>query len=216
VFVDSNISGDANAYKLAFWIMSYILFDKKLYDSIRAETLPAVQNDGLDLQYLANECPLLRSIYHEALRLTKRDLAFRKVEQDTEIGGKVLRGGNFAIVPVCQLHDNEDVFGSDARTFRSERFLKHQDLTNNQSFKPYGGGKTYCPGRFFAMQEIFGFVALAIHRFDIQLAFPAQRFPVPDESLLTLGVSRPVPGSDVLVTMSNVLGKSEKQQFTGT
>lgn len=200
---DLLVSGDANAYKLAFWIMSYILFDRELYDSVRAETLPAVQNDNLDLQYLANECPLLRSVYLEALRLRKRDLAFRKVERDTEIGGKLLRGGNFAIVPVCQLHENQDVFGSDASAFRPERFLKDQGLINNASFKPYGGGKTYCPGRFFAMQEIFGFVALAIHRFKIQLALPGQFFPIPDESLLTLGVSRPVPGSDVLVVMSD-------------
>ncbi|KAI9878024.1 MAG: hypothetical protein M1830_002144 [Pleopsidium flavum] len=200
-------TGDANAYKLAFWIMSYILFDKELYASIRTETLPAVQNDDLDLQYLANNCPRLRSVYHEALRLRKRDLAFRKVEHDTEIGGKLLRRGNFAIVPVCQLHDNEDVFGSDALDFRPERFLEQQDLTSSLSYKPYGGGKTYCPGRFFAMQEIFGFVALQIHRFDVQLASPVQKFPIPDESLLTLGVSRPVPASDVWVTLVNRRGK---------
>jgi cytochrome P450 len=201
-------SGDANAYKLAFWIISYIIFDRDLHDSILAETLPAVQNDDLDLQYLASQCPLLRAVYFEALRLRKRDLAFRKVEYDTEIGGKLLRGGNFAIVPVCQLHDNEEVYGSDAKIFRPERWLKDQDLTSNQSFRPYGGGKTYCPGRFFAMQEIFGFVALLLHRFDIQLASPGQDFPVPDESMLTLGVSRPLPGSDVLIALSNNQCKS--------
>ena len=183
--------------------MSYILFDHTLYDSIRQETLPAVQDGNLDLQYLADKCPLLRSVYLEALRLRKRDLAFRKVEHDTEIGGKLFRGGNFAIVPVCQLHDNEDVFGSDAVTFRPERFLKQAHLTSSPAYRPYGGGKTYCPGRFFAMQEIFGFLALQIHRFDVQLASPGQSFPVPDESLLTLGISRPVPGSDIWITLSN-------------
>lgn len=183
--------------------MSYILLDQTLYASIRKETLPAVQDGDLNLQYLANECPLLRSVYLEALRLRKRDLAFRKVEYDTEIGGKLLRGGNFAIVPVCQLHGNEEVFGSDAINFRPERFLKQGDLTSSPAYRPYGGGRTYCPGRFFAMQEVFGFVALQIHRFDVQLALPGQGIPVPDESLLTLGVSRPVPGSDIWVTLSN-------------
>lgn len=183
--------------------MSYILFDNDLYASIRAETLPAVRDGELDMQYLAEKCPILRSVYYEALRLRKRDLAFRKVEQDTEIGGKLLRGGNFAIVPVCQLHDNEDVFGSDASRFSPDRFLKRQDLTGSPSYRPYGGGKTYCPGRFFAMQEIFGFVALLIHRLDVQLASPGQCFPIPDEGLLTLGISRPVPGSDLWVTLSD-------------
>ena len=144
----------------------------------------------------------MRAIYYEALRLKKRDLAFRKVDRDTIIGGKLLRGGNFAIVPVCQLHDNREEFGLDASVFAPERFLKRPDLISSPSYKPYGGGKTYCPGRFFALQEIFGFVTLLIHRFDIQLAPPLQKFPSPDESILTLGVSRPVPGSDVRVALS--------------
>ncbi len=133
----------------------------------------------------------------------QRDLAFRKVEQDIEVGGKLLRGGNFAIVPVCQLHDNVDVFGTDASSFQPDRFLKRQDLTGSPSYRPYGGGKTYCPGRFFAMHEIFGFVALLIHRLDVQLASPGQCFPIPDEGLPTLGISRPVPGSDLWITLSD-------------
>ena len=52
------------------------------------------------------------------------------------------------------------------------------------------------------MQEIFGFVALQLHRFDIRLACPGQELPTPDESNLTLGVSRPIPGSDLRVTLS--------------
>ena len=126
----------------------------------RNETLPAVLDNSLDLQYLASNCPRLRAVYHEALRLRKRDLAFRKVERDTVMSEKLLRGGNFAIVPVCQLHDNKDEFGLDASIFAPERFLKRQDLISNPSYKPYGGGKTYCPGRFFAMQEIFGFSSI--------------------------------------------------------
>jgi cholesterol 7alpha-monooxygenase len=183
-------------------MMSYILFDHELHESIRAETQGAIQNDELDMQYLANNCPQLKAVYNESLRRTKRDLAFRKVEHDTEIGGKLLRGGNFAIVPVCQLHDNEDEFGPDASAFRPDRFLKQQHLASSSSYKPYGGGKTYCPGRFFAMQETCAFVTVLIHRFNIQLASPRQQsFPVPDETNLTLGVSRPVPGSDVWVTL---------------
>ena len=181
--------------------MSYILYDQQLYEAIREETLPAMQGK-LDTAFLASKCTLLKAVYHEALRLTKRDLGYRKVDRDTHIGNKVLRGGNFGMVPVCQLHDNAQVFGLDARTFNPQRFLADKGLTSSPSYKPYGGGKTYCPGRFFAMQEIFGFVALLIHRFNIRLAYPGQNFPLPDESMLTLGVSRPAPGQTVAVTLS--------------
>jgi cytochrome P450 len=197
-------SGDANAYKLAFWIMSYILFDPDLYNALVAETSPAIRDNGdINMPYLAKNCPLLCSVYSEALRLRKRDLAFRQVETDTHIGGKVLRGGNLALVPMCQLHDDRSVFGEDASIFDATRFKRETGFQNCTSYKPYGGGKTYCPGRFFAMQEIFAFVAIMLNRYGIQKQQDCRRFPKPDESSLTLGVSRPLPEEDLQVHLTN-------------
>jgi hypothetical protein len=50
------------------------------------------------------------------------------------------------------------------------------------------GGKTYPPGRYFAMQEIFAFVAVMLNRYGIQKQQGCRRFPKPDESSLTLCV----------------------------
>lgn len=169
-----------------------------------AETRIAIGDDGdINMEYLSQHCPLLRSVYNEALRTRKRDLAFRQVETDTYVGGKVLKGGNLALVPVCQLHDDTGVFGVDADRFDAYRFIKQGGLLGCTSFKPYGGGKTYCPGRFFAMQEIFAFVAVMLNKYQIRLDTPDQAFPRADESSLTLGVSRPLPGEDLRVTLTN-------------
>jgi cytochrome P450 len=190
-------SGDANAYK------SYVLFDKQLHKALQEETSAAISDDGdIDMEYLSQRCPLLRSVYNETLRLRKRDLAFRQVETETHVGGKVLKGGNLALVPVCQLHDDRGVFGGDADRFDARRFEKQSGLAGCTSFKPYGGGKTYCPGRFFAMQELFAFVAVMLNRYQVQLDFPGQAFPRADESSLTLGVSRPLPGDDLRVVLT--------------
>ena len=205
------ISGDSNAYKLAFWVLAYILFDGALHNIIREETAPAVQDDGIDLAYLASSCPRLQAVYREALRLTKRDVAIRRVIGDTVINGKILRAGNSAIVPTCQLHDSASVFGTDRGTFDANRFLENPDLASNPSYKPYGGGRTQCPGRFFAVPEIFGFIALLLHRWDIGLdpaeidgekASENQKFPRKDESTLTLEVSRPLPEDKVMVRLT--------------
>jgi cytochrome P450 len=184
--------------------MSYILFDPDLYTALVVETLPAIgENGDIDMAYLAQNCPLLCSVYSEALRLRKRDLAFRQVETDTHIGGKVLRGGNLALVPMCQLHDDRSVFGEDAEAFHATRFQNKTNFQSCTSYKPYGGGKTYCPGRFFAMQEIFAFVAVMLNRYGIQKHQGCRQFPKPDESSLTLGVSRPLPGEDLEVYLTN-------------
>lgn len=178
------------------------MFDKNLHAALIEETSTAIDGGGVDMDYLAQHCPLLCSVYNEALRLRKRDLAFRKVEKDTEIGNKVLRGGNFALVPVCQLHDDGGIFGMNAEHFDARRFEKHSELTGCNSFKPYGGGKTYCPGRFFAMQEIFAFVAVMLNRYHVHLDSLGQAFPRPDESSLTFGVSRPLPGEDLRIVLT--------------
>ncbi|MCJ1454190.1 hypothetical protein MMC28_004541 [Mycoblastus sanguinarius] len=209
-------TGDANAYKLAFWVLSYILFSPSLYTAIRAETAPAVRggSSSIDMSYLANHCPQLKAVYYEAMRLTKRDIGIRKILQDTALHGKILRGGASAVVPMCQLHGNEAVFGSNVCEFDPKRFLANENLAENSSYKPFGGGRTYCPGRFFAVPEIFGFVAVVLNRWDIKLVgqgkpgaqpHSVQEFPVMDESTLTLGISRPLPTSKVWVTLSEVV-----------
>ena len=183
--------------------MAYILFDQELHTAIRNETAAAVQAKEIDMAYLLNHCPLLKSVYHETLRITKKDPAFRRIERDIEIGGKLLRKGDLAMLSVSQLHENGAVFGCDTSEFVPDRFLKRPDLATNASYRPFGSGKTYCPGRFFAMQETLAFVAVLIHRLDIQLTAGSPSFPTANESMLTLGVSRPVSGSDVLVTLFN-------------
>jgi cholesterol 7alpha-monooxygenase len=184
-------------------MMAYILFDDKLQASIKAETAAAVKKDEVDMQHLVQSCPRLNSVYHEVLRMTKRDFSFRKVERDTEVGGRLLRKGHIAMIPASELHSNQAVFGTDSAAFQPDRFLHNPSLATHASYRPFGGGKNYCPGRFFAAQEIFGFVAVLLHRLDIRLEPGRQSFPTPDESLLTLGVSRPLPGSDVWVTLAN-------------
>lgn len=147
--------GDTNAYKLAFWMLTYILFEKDLSAITRTETTPAVRGNDIDMGYLTNNCRRLRGVHYERMRITKCDIAIRKVACDIPMNGKILRAGNSVNVPICQLHDNESAFGRDHHTFDSQRFLKAPDLASIPNHKPFGGGRTYCPGRYFATPEKF-------------------------------------------------------------
>ncbi|KAL4883814.1 cytochrome P450 [Aspergillus karnatakaensis] len=194
-------AGVANAYKAAFWVLAYILSDPELRESVREETAPAVGADGkIDWNYLAKQCPRLLSIYHETLRLIKRDVIVRQVVRDTTLAGKRLRKDSIAVIPTCQLHDNPEIYGSNTASFNPDRFLKDPDLAN-KTLLSFGGGRHYCPGRHFVALEIFGLVAVLVNRYDLKMAFP-EPFPRRDESLITLGVSRPVLGDDLQVTLN--------------
>ena len=86
--------------------------------------------------------------------------------------------------------------------FHPERFLDKEDLTKCTSFKPFGGGVTYCSGRFIARREVLAFVALVISSYDLVIAKEGGGkggVPQQDEHKPTLGVVGPVRGDDLIV-----------------
>ena len=117
------------------------------------------------------------------------------------IGGKLLQPGGDVLILHRVLHSNENVWGDSAACFDPERFLKNRALGTHQSYRPFGGGSTYCPGRAIAKQEIFIFLALLLDRLDIDLA-PGQTFPRLDDSQPSIGVTGPRPNMDLYVNVS--------------
>lgn len=191
-----------NPYRLGFWMLSYILFDASLCESLRAETSPAYKDGEIDVGYLMTRCPRLYSTYQETLRVTNGALSARKIIAPTKIGEKILDVGGTIIIPFRHLHYNKKVFGTQPAHFDPNRFLKDKSLNNSGSFRPFGGGINYCPGRFLAKQEMLAFVGLALHRFDITLSRKgSQNFPELDITTPALGVNGPQKGANVLIDL---------------
>ena len=188
-------------------MLTYIVHDPSLASALRAEVAPGVVNNTLDIHHLMNNCPRLEACLYEVLRLTASSASLRYVQKPTIIGGKTLRPGNKIIMPYRQLHYNEDEYGSTTFQFDPERFLKDKDLSHSPSFRPFGGGSTYCPGRFIARQEVVTFVALVLYRFDFELANgkdvkgarAVPSFPDLEEGKPCLGVMGPAGGNDVFL-----------------
>ncbi|KAL8924457.1 MAG: hypothetical protein Q9208_004065 [Pyrenodesmia sp. 3 TL-2023] len=179
--------------------MAYMVFDASLYAAIKAEVEPIVTAGMTRLETRIDECPRLIALFNEVLRLTTASASIRTVESDTTLGDRVLRKGGKVLLPFRQLHFNQDIFGSNTGGFEPERFLKNKKLHNNPSFRPFGGGSTYCPGRYVARWEVLTFVSLALCRFDsISLASAeTQTFPELDTKKPCLGIMTPIPGRDV-------------------
>lgn len=191
---------NANAYKLCFWLLAYTMHDSELLTILRQETLPAILlNDQVSITHLTTACPRLDSIYHEVLRLTSSAASVRTVESPLTIGGTYLRKGTKLMSPFRQFHFDPDIYGPDVQDFVPDRFLRDKGLEKSKGYRPFGGGTTYCPGRFVAKQEVFMFVAVVLHRFDVRLAGEGQSFPVLDRKKPSLGVMDPVKGDDVIL-----------------
>ncbi len=195
-------------------MLAYLLHDHSLLSSIRAETAPALNTTSttpIDISYLLTTCPRLEALFHEVLRISNSSASVRAVVAPTRLGSKVLRAGRKVLIPHRQLHNNQSVFGPNASSFDAERFLRQKDLSRNPSYRPFGGGSTYCPGRIVARQEIFAFVALALQRFEVGLTEApgdgegtgegTQAFPRLDEMTPSLGVMAPQKGDDVFVSV---------------
>lgn len=132
-------------------------------------------------------------------------MSVRTVQSPTTIGGKTLRTGGDVLIMHRALHSNEAVWGADATQFNPERFLKNKALATHASYRPFGGGSTYCPGRVIARQEVFIFLAIALQRLDMELA-PGQAFPQLDDTQPSIGVTGPRPDMDLFVTVSERRG----------
>lgn len=170
----------ANANPSAFWVIYQILLlPADMRARVEAEIAPAFDpatNRLTDLNHLINNTPLLTSIYWEVLRLTAGSASVREVEEDTMIGGYRFCKGAMVMIPLRLQHLNEDVFGDDVDTFVPDRFLRNaSELEGNKKnpgikvLKPFGGGTSLCPGRHFAINEIFAYVATVLRKFDMEL-----------------------------------------------
>ncbi|KAF7777858.1 hypothetical protein Agabi119p4_3930 [Agaricus bisporus var. burnettii] len=101
---------------------------------------------------------------------------FRKVMKDyTLSGGTVLPAGTDICFASRYINRDERSF-PDGQTFRGFRFtemndgdVKYQMVSLSMDFIAFGHGRSACPGRFFAVNEIKAIFAHILLEYDIQL-----------------------------------------------
>ena len=180
-------------------MFAHILYDPALLRDVRIETAKAFDADGsINLKVLSSDCPQLDAVWFEVLRIYNNAAIARKATVDSTVGGKTVRKGELVLGPFRQFHMDSGIFGPGASSFDSNRFLDNQSLQHTKGYHPFGGGNTYCPGRFFARSEIYIFVATALDRLDLEVA-PGQTIPEVD---LEIPSSSAMPATrDVLINI---------------
>lgn len=174
---------------------------------------------GLDTQRLAGS-PVMQSVFHETLRLYTDVLVTRELFEDVTLplgGGDdkkgrqvLLRKGTRVVAPTLMSHWDSGHFSDPpAHVFSPDRYLVPADPEKKEGGErvfssasddgrvwPWGGGKTICPGRLFAKQEVMTAVALVLLSFDVE--------PVDDMSYKIPGLAEAKPGTGGLAPGGDV------------
>ncbi|KAF2202619.1 cytochrome P450 [Delitschia confertaspora ATCC 74209] len=212
----------ANGAVTTFWLLNNVFSRASLLSSIRSEieqNAVSISPTSLDnytntisSKSLTSSCPLLNSAYRETLRLSAPMTSSRFVTSDALINNTyLLRKNSVVQIAGGVIHLDPSVWGPDAGEFNARRFLTspYGTSTDNPAsktnvhpaaFRGFGGGSVFCPGRFFAQNEILSLVAGVVMGFDLvpQSVDGKIEFDSPkDEKRIPIGVMKPLKEIEV-------------------
>ena len=133
-------------------------------------------------------------------------MSTRQVMEDTYINGWKFEKGSTVMIPLRTNHHDPKLYGERINEFVPDRFISDFQKNSNvvkkgptmKTMKPFGGGNTLCPGRHFAANESFAFVASALRKLDIQLV-DGQKEAKPLTTVPSTGVYP--PDHEILITI---------------
>ncbi|OTA56766.1 putative cytochrome P450 [Hypoxylon sp. EC38] len=174
--VGGSIAILVNTAPAAFWTLLLLHSHPGLLDDIRDEidacTETVTKNDSivkvLDITTLK-----------EILRYRSMGTSVREVMEDTYLDQWLLKKGAMLQMPSRIIHQDAELWGPNVADFNPRRFLaeEKQNRPRGICFWAFGGGKTLCPGRHFATNEILAVVALFIVRLDIKPTYGEWKLP---------------------------------------
>lgn len=178
--VGGSIAILVNTAPAAFWTLLMLYSHPGLLNDIRKE-IDACTNGTttrtIDITTLKDACPLFLSSYQEVLRHKSMGTSVREVMQDTYLDQWLLKKGALLQMPSRIIHQDPNLWGN--IDFEPRRFLleEKQKRPSDVCFRAFGGGKTLCPGRHFATNEILAVVAVFIARFDMKPVKGEWKYP---------------------------------------
>lgn len=203
---------NANIFKTAFWLLSYVVSDPTISNKFKDEVSGIVSNmDSKDPSTISKELdssPFSAALFHETVRLTTNSSSERTILRDCVINGKSYKAGGRIMLLYRYLALSPAVSGTDPDVFRPERFLKvdeqdgdvvvNNSLARSRSFVPFASGAHKCPGRVVTRKISLMFAALIVHRFSIK---PLNGLPPLELARPPLGAIEVPEGMDLHVVV---------------
>jgi Cytochrome P450 len=200
-------AGITNTAITTFWAVLYIFARPELLMAVRMEldattTSPdPTSRIELSVDSIRNSSPILQAVVRECMRFNSDNFSTRLVKTNTLLADKFfLRAGSVVQIAGGVIHADNSIWGTDAGEWNHERFLaidRKERQVHPAAFRAFGGGKTLCPGRHFAMSEILSFVAMVVMMFDIEAEVEGEEIKVPEkeDGVLPVHILEPRGGS---------------------
>jgi cytochrome P450 len=164
-------AGHETTSNLLTWTL-YLLAKHPTVTTKLREELEVVTN-GNPLQF--GDLPNLnytKAVINESLRVRPPvGVMMRKLNQETEIDGYLLKADSLAIFSIYNVHHHPDLW-AEPEQFNPDRFLAGE--SRRFSYMPFGAGERICIGNHFAMLEGQLLLAMMIQAYDFQLVDQAE------------------------------------------
>ncbi|KAI0147322.1 cytochrome P450 [Xylariaceae sp. FL1272] len=213
-------AGIVNATTSTFWILLQIFADPKLLATVRTEIMDSIRHDEgqhdetykrgtLGMADLRDRCPMLVAVYRECLRLGSDNYSTRMVKENTILADRYfLKKGAVVQIAGGVIHADQSIWGDSVDKFNPSRFLDKKSHGGGKSnaihpaaFRAFGGGKTLCPGRHFAMNEILSLVAVVVLLLDLKAPGGGEmKVPRKNDGVLPVHILEPTTAVEVLIS----------------
>ncbi|KAJ4158691.1 uncharacterized protein LMH87_009207 [Akanthomyces muscarius] len=171
-------AGIVNTTTTTFWVVLRLFADPQLLASVREELRAAlaaseekIGHDTLSITIVRDRCPTLSAVFRESLRIGSENFSVRLIKEDTMLAEKYfLKKGAIVQISGGVIHSDKSIWGDDVDEFNPSRFLGAKTRSGGfhpAAFRGFGGGKTLCPGRHFAINEILLLAAMIVLAFDM-------------------------------------------------
>lgn len=170
-----------NTVPTIFWAIYYVYSDPSILEKLREE-ISSVAIAGVDKETgkpvwtlrssdLKAKCLYLTATINETLRMRTCGISSRIVTEDVVLSNRyLLKQGTVCELPNNVLHSNAAYWGPTVDEFEPERFLAPPSSKEARmargAFRPFGGGVSMCAGRYQAMSQLAGGLALFVMSSD--------------------------------------------------
>ncbi|KAJ3486353.1 hypothetical protein NLG97_g6638 [Lecanicillium saksenae] len=172
-------AGVVNTTTTTFWVVLRLFADPRLLETVREEIKAALSAteeqhgpDNLSIAIVRDSCSTLSAVFRESLRIGSENFSVRLIKEDTMLADKYfLKKGAVVQISGGVIHSDKSIWGDDVDQFNPNRFLGTKARSGGfhpAAFRGFGGGKTLCPGRHFAINEILLFSVMIVLGFDIE------------------------------------------------